>query len=40
MNRKREVYVNVYDIVEQNKYFYNVGFGIYHSGIELDGKGE
>jgi len=32
-----EVYLNVYDLVEQNSYMYWAGVGIYHSGVEIYG---
>mmetsp|Transcript_18528 Transcript_18528/g.40543 ORF Transcript_18528/g.40543 Transcript_18528/m.40543 type:complete len:221 (-) Transcript_18528:3718-4380(-) len=30
-----EVYINVYDLWENNKYAYYFGLGIYHSGVEV-----
>jgi hypothetical protein len=35
--RGSEVYLNVYDLVEQNSYMYWAGVGIYHSGVEIYG---
>ena len=28
----KAVYLNVYDLIEQNEYLYPIGFGAYHSG--------
>jgi len=33
-----KVLVNVYDLHHANNYAYYVGFGIFHSGVEIDGK--
>lgn len=30
---KNRVVLNVYDLHENNDYFYNVGFGFYHTGV-------
>jgi hypothetical protein len=36
INIKYEVYINIYDINNINSYLWNIGLGIYHSGIEID----
>jgi len=36
--RKWKVLLNVYDLMEANNYGYSLGFGAYHSGVEVDGK--
>jgi len=30
-----KVILNVYDLVEENKYGYHFGFGVYHSGVQI-----
>ncbi|KAG7672615.1 hypothetical protein Ndes2526B_g08857 [Nannochloris sp. 'desiccata'] len=35
--RGSDVYLNVYDLVEQNNYMHWAGVGIYHSGVEIYG---
>lgn len=33
-----KVYLNVYDLhPDMNRYAYAVGFGLYHSGVEISG---
>lgn len=32
-----QVYLNVYDLAPANHYLYPVGFGIYHTGVEISG---
>ncbi|KAK8789319.1 hypothetical protein WA588_001204, partial [Blastocystis sp. NMH] len=32
-----DVYVNVYDLVDWNSYLYNIGLGLFHSGVEING---
>lgn len=31
------VYLNVYDLSEQNNFLYWCGFGVYHTGVEVFG---
>jgi len=28
--------LNVYDLVKQNEYLHHVGFGAYHSGVQIN----
>jgi len=35
-----KVYLNVYDLSPANDYLHPIGFGLYHSGVEVEGKNE
>uniref|UniRef100_A0A7S4HRD6 PPPDE domain-containing protein n=1 Tax=Vannella robusta TaxID=1487602 RepID=A0A7S4HRD6_9EUKA len=35
--RPIEVYLNVYDLVEHNRYVHSIGVGAYHTGVEIMG---
>ncbi|KAJ6246732.1 hypothetical protein M0813_01982 [Anaeramoeba flamelloides] len=37
-NRKTVVKLNVYDLISFNDIFSSIGFGIFHSGVEINGK--
>lgn len=34
---KTQVFLNVYDLSPENSYLYSIGFGAYHSGLEING---
>lgn len=34
----QEVYLNVYDLAEVNSFIYHLGFGFFHSGVEINGR--
>jgi hypothetical protein len=35
---RSDVYLNVYDLYENNDSLYPFGLGLYHSGVQIDGK--
>ncbi|GBG64126.1 hypothetical protein CBR_g40573 [Chara braunii] len=37
MTHKENVYLNIYDLTPANNYFYWLGLGVYHSGVEAYG---
>eukprot|EP01115_Flamella_aegyptia_P001193 TRINITY_DN119266_c0_g1_i1.p2 TRINITY_DN119266_c0_g1~~TRINITY_DN119266_c0_g1_i1.p2 ORF type:complete len:60 (-),score=9.28 TRINITY_DN119266_c0_g1_i1:34-213(-) len=34
---KTKIILNVYDLAAVNDYGHQLGFGVYHSGVEIDG---
>ena len=36
--KKTRVLLNVYDLSPANEYLYPIGFGLHHTGVEIDGR--